>query len=55
MPGRNVATSSGRGEEIAEASIAGPALTGFGGSLAIAWTGTDLFHHLNVGYLPPGL
>ena len=55
MPGRNVASSSGRGEEIAETSIAGPALTGFGGLLAVAWTGTDSAHHLNLGYLPPGL
>jgi hypothetical protein len=54
MPGRNVASSSGRGEEIAETSIAGPALTGFGNLLAVAWMGTDSAHHLNVGYLRPG-
>ena len=48
MPGRNVATSSGRGEEIAEASVAGPALTGFGGLLAVAWTGTDSAHQLDI-------
>lgn len=51
MLGRTVVSSSGRGEEIAETSIAGPALTGFGGLLAVAWTGTDYARHLDVADL----
>jgi hypothetical protein len=49
MSRRNVASSSGKGEEIAETGIAALALTGFGVLLAVAWTETDSARHLNVG------
>jgi hypothetical protein len=36
---------------LPEISIAGPALTVFESVLAIAWTGTDPDHHLDVSYV----
>jgi hypothetical protein len=37
---------------FSETSIAAPALAVFDGDLAVAWTGTNSAHNLNVGYLP---